>query len=471
MPTLHDEVGKPRPNLDLILELIKVCGPDPVDEYGFTPLYYASTLASCQLLVEHGANIRAANPHGLTALHRAMDPKIVQFLVDYGMPNIGADVNALTRNGRSPMVPNLLEDSQISQWIEKCRILLDRGADARLLNGNYHVYKYLSNRIGLEFASLLIEHGLDINFRDAIHYARDTSTLQFLLDNGADINTVTRDGSTLLHESVSNPSLFKMLLENGADLEIANNQRTTVYDILSSRNPDNFNRIECLKLLVEHVGAGNNMGGRLHLLKRTNISGGKLADKCFLMEHGIGCDEEMANVVREDNFEYVLDHTLPGEYICLARSVKMVNFMEEQGHSVMDYLFHYVNFNRMDIVEYLLPNAPNEWLAENLHHLRVPSKRMLNVIQLPICPWHFSSHDLKRELARGIGDDELLEKDDVVSRMVLEKRQECLEWFKLWLSYWRQDSSCNRLADNDECVSRFLKLPRMLVPRIILFII
>ena len=59
------------------------------------------------------------------------------------------------------------------------------------------------------------------------------STVKFLLDNGADVNSKDFENYTLLHRAVmmGNYSLIKFLLENNASTKIKNKSNKTAFDL------------------------------------------------------------------------------------------------------------------------------------------------------------------------------------------------------------------------------------------------
>src|SRR5688572_3527046 len=93
------------------------------DAQGQTPLMVAAAFGSAdavRTLIASGADVRAANSAGLTALHLAADNHAkARMLLD-----AGADVNAASQAGRTP----LIVAAATSQSTEVVQLLLSRGA-------------------------------------------------------------------------------------------------------------------------------------------------------------------------------------------------------------------------------------------------------------------------------------------------------------------------------------------------------
>ena len=81
-----------------------------------------------------------------------------------------------------------------------------------------------------ETVKYLIDRGADVNSLDAcddtpLHYAciyGNLDIVKILLDNGANVNSLDYFDTTPLYTAVSNADIVSLLIENGADIEIAN---------------------------------------------------------------------------------------------------------------------------------------------------------------------------------------------------------------------------------------------------------
>jgi ankyrin repeat protein len=198
------------------------------DRDGLTPLYEASQkghLEIAKMLLENGADARAANKYGRTPLHEASEKghlEISKMLLENG-----ADARAADRNGRTP----LLEASQKGH-LDLAKRLLGNGADATAANKYGSTPLHQASWTGhLEMAKMLLEKGADAKAATeygwtSLHEASEYGQLeiaQLLLENRADATAANKYGRTPLHEASEKGHLeiAKMLLENGADVRVA----------------------------------------------------------------------------------------------------------------------------------------------------------------------------------------------------------------------------------------------------------
>ena len=255
---------------------------DALDEYDEYPLHYATwdneypeiitTLLDC------GADIDACNKYGETPLHLAArsnpDPSVCAILLDRGAdPNRASDQRGVPGvfRRRSPLTPfheamsnniavvkaflergvNIESRSHINKWTPLhtaarngghpvVEFLIQQGADIHASDGlgwtALHHAAYCSG--GLTTKALL-DAGAEVDAVDAAGRLRKagtparlaarfghTESLEALLNHGADIHQVDKQGRSLLHNAVPNNRWTSaclqsicLLLDRGIDIE------------------------------------------------------------------------------------------------------------------------------------------------------------------------------------------------------------------------------------------------------------
>ncbi len=158
---------------------------------GGTPLMYTAAVGSVEamtLLLDHGADVNAANNAGATALMWAATD------------------------------------------VDKVRLLLARGANAKVVSQRGRTALFLAARSdrSAEIVKWLIAAGGDVRSADAakmtvLHSAawgNDTESIRLVIDAGADVNASDFAGFTPLIHAASNRNLdaVRLLLAKGADV-------------------------------------------------------------------------------------------------------------------------------------------------------------------------------------------------------------------------------------------------------------
>jgi pectate lyase len=191
-----------------------------------------------ELLISKGLDVDAAAWGGLTPLHiaaRAGNRKVAEILI-----NEGADVNSRNSGGQTPL--HLLAYQGHKDTAE---LLISEGADLDAKNTEWNqtpldIAAYYGYR---EVVELIKKHKSpevespaissdDINkktyhYRMPLHKAAaeaDLDRVEFLVDNGADVNAESNDGWTALHRAAvfGHADIVKLLLANGAKVNTVN---------------------------------------------------------------------------------------------------------------------------------------------------------------------------------------------------------------------------------------------------------
>lgn len=213
------------------------------DDRGVTPLMYAATAGSAaamKLLIAKGADPSARNSFGSTALMwSATDIQKVRLLLQ-----AGADVNAVSKQGRTALFVAALSDSSA----EIVRLLQAKGADVKTVDAAQMTPLHAATMGNdTETIRLMLAAGLDVNAADIGGYTPlmnaaqngNVAAVKMLLARGANVNRVsghadvqTHTGNRakngplgqgeftplLLAAAFAPPELVKALLEAGADV-------------------------------------------------------------------------------------------------------------------------------------------------------------------------------------------------------------------------------------------------------------
>jgi ankyrin repeat protein len=210
------------------------------DHSGTTPLHYAvgspsreaiyddgrrddeawrPMIETARLLIESGADVRAADHHGMTPLHRTGDAGIAKLLIERGAVIEASDIGR-----RTP-----LYEAARSGYYEVVETLLDHGA-------------------AIESADTVGETPL---WKAA--QKGHPEIVRLLLDRGANINAVAHEGTPLKIAAFNNwIPVVELLLQRGADIHAKDKDGISVLDRASSEDLDNFFNEEMAEFLLRH---------------------------------------------------------------------------------------------------------------------------------------------------------------------------------------------------------------------------
>jgi ankyrin repeat protein len=187
-----DDAGRIKELLAKDPKLVRLAGKDDL-----TPLHSAARqgkLKAVAVLLEHGADVNAADKHGCTPLHSAVYGKhtrVAEFLLDHG-----ANVNAARTDGTTPLYYAAAE-----AMTNLVSLLLKQGAQPDIASQAGFTPLHAATQAGhLAVAELLVAAGASVEVKDKdghtpLHTAAKAGRrdmVEWLLNHGADADAKDR---------------------------------------------------------------------------------------------------------------------------------------------------------------------------------------------------------------------------------------------------------------------------------------
>ena len=178
------------------------------DSQGNTPLMFASRSLFVsdkiiQLLFENGADVNAVNKHKETAIHIAIENLKFPHLTQLLLANFD-NVNASDQCRRTV----IFKMCQFNVNIELLKSMLDKKADLTIrANNNFTpLMGACEAKSGVDVLKLLVDHGEGVNATNDCGFTPlmcacrrgKLEQVEFLLENGAQVNVETQSGKTAL---------------------------------------------------------------------------------------------------------------------------------------------------------------------------------------------------------------------------------------------------------------------------------
>ena len=182
--------------------------------------FHGGRLDNIKMLIQNGADIQAQDCDGSTVLHyasRYSNQEVVEFLLKLNE----ISVNATDNNNQTPLMYACYEGGRL----ENIKMLIKNGADIQASSSNgstvLHLASRNSNQEVVEF--LLKMNEISVNATDnsnqtplmyACYDGGHLDNIKMLTQNGADIQTSSSNGSTVLHfaSALSNQEVVEFLL-------------------------------------------------------------------------------------------------------------------------------------------------------------------------------------------------------------------------------------------------------------------
>jgi len=246
-------IAATRPGLSAILQKLieRGAGPEYFGKALMLACYYSDP-GIVRILLNRGASVSERNSDGEAALHYATRSASRSLEIVQALVQNGANVNAATKDGTTPLM-NALGHSEISSF------LLEAGADAKAKTKTGDTILMLAAARDLpEMVKSLVARGSDINAQNddgetALMYASGAvdrvdkpRLVRALLDSGARTDLSDRHGSTALVYAVEqqNSGAVEALIQKGADPGRTNQRGESALSIARKQN-----RAEILKAL------------------------------------------------------------------------------------------------------------------------------------------------------------------------------------------------------------------------------
>ena len=383
--------------VEFLLKLNEI-SVNATDNSSQTPLMYAclngGPLQIIKMLIQNGADIQARKCDGSTVLHlasRYSNQEVVEFLLKLNE----ISVNATNNLYQTP----LMHACNNGGRLDNIKMLIKNGADIQASSSNgstvLHFASQLSNQEVVEFLLKLNE--ISVNATDNLYQTPlmracinggRLDNIKMLIQNGADIQASSSNGSTVLHfaSQLSNQEVvefllklneisvnatdnhnhtplmracydggrldnIKMLIRNGADIQASSSNGSTVLHLASQLS--NQEVVEFLLKLNEiSVNATDNLYQTP--LMRACINGGRLDNIKMLIQNGADIQASSSNGSTVLHFASQLSNQEVVEFLLKLNEIS-VNATDNSNQTPLMYAC--IKVGRLDNIKMLIQNG------------------------------------------------------------------------------------------------------------------
>lgn len=235
------------------------------------------------LLLQHNVDVNAKTIHGITALMIAV--KKCNFKIIKKLLNKKADLNFQNNNGFNAIIIAARNSRSLPYMVN---FLLERGANKDLLDINglnafMHAVKNSNSESDLDaVVKLLDKNTINLKNYDGnsalflaiknFHNGKSNyQTIKYLLENGADVNTVdNRNNTPILNifEFEKDEDLAELLLEYNPDIDIVSDNMNTSLHYAIINYPNNTSKKIIFKMidLIKNINIQNDKGQTVLML-------------------------------------------------------------------------------------------------------------------------------------------------------------------------------------------------------------
>ncbi|GLV37398.1 Ankyrin 2 [Carabus blaptoides fortunei] len=271
------------------------------DSKGRTPLFRAlvanksisqdDVMATVKLLIENGANVETITNDGHNLLHIAAEHchyKIISYLIE----EHNISIHKTDSKGRTPLFRALFANKSISQddVMATVKLLIKYGASVETISNDGHNLLHVASEFWHHqiISYLVQEHTISIHKTDragstplfrallaneSISEDEVMTTVKELIKNGANVETTTNNGSSLLHVAAMyccNQIISYLIQEHNLSVDTpdSSGQTPLFCALLANKSISQENVMATVKLLIENGASAetitNNGFGLLH---------------------------------------------------------------------------------------------------------------------------------------------------------------------------------------------------------------